>query len=67
MQSRKGQIMRRKNKGILPLWGQFHQQFGANCKCASSYSSAPVGAFQFYQQNYAQLHHHAQLENTLNF
>jgi hypothetical protein len=27
----------------------------------------PVGAIQFHRQNYAQLHHYAQLENTLNF
>jgi hypothetical protein len=27
----------------------------------------PVGAFQFHQQNYAQLHHYAQLENMVNF
>ncbi len=31
------------------------------------HSLAPVGDVQFYQQNYAQLHHYAQLENTLNF
>ncbi len=30
-------------------------------------SISPVCAVQFHQQNYAQLHHYAQLENTLNF
>ncbi len=48
-------------------WGQFHQPFGAKRKCSGSHSLAPVGAVQFHQQNYAQLHHYAQLENTLNF
>ncbi len=47
--------------------GQFHQPYGAELKCASSHSSMPVGAVQFHQQNYAQLHHYAQLENTFNF
>jgi hypothetical protein len=32
-----------------------------------SHSSVPVGAVQFHRQNYPQLHHSAQLENTLNF
>ncbi len=27
----------------------------------------PVGTVQFHQQNYAQLHHEAQLENMLKF
>jgi hypothetical protein len=47
--------------------GQFHQHFGAKRKCTGNHSSAPVGAVQFHQQNYAQLHHYAQLENMLNF
>ncbi len=37
--------------------GQFHQHFGAKRKCE----------VLFHQQNYAQLHHYAQLENKLNF
>ncbi len=45
----------------------FHQPFGAKHKCSGSHSSAPVGAIQFHQQNYPQLHHYTQLENTLNF
>jgi hypothetical protein len=49
------------------IWGQVHQPYGAERKCAGSHSSVPVGAVQFYQQNYAQLHHYAQLENTLIF
>ncbi len=36
-------------------------------KCLSRHSSVPVGVVQFHQQNYAQLHHCAQLENMLNF
>ena len=47
--------------------GQFHQPFGTKHKCAGSHSLAPVGAIQFHQQHYAELHHYAQLENTLNF
>ncbi len=47
--------------------GQFHQPYVVKHKCTGSYSSAPVGAVQFHQQNYAQLHHYTQLENTLNF
>jgi hypothetical protein len=47
--------------------GQFHQHFGAKRKCAGSHSSALVGAVQFHQQNYAQLHDYPQLENTFNF
>ncbi len=46
--------------------GQFHQPYDAERKCPSSHSSVPVGAVQFHQQNYTQLHHYAQLENTLN-
>jgi hypothetical protein len=51
----------------IVTWGQFHQPFGTKHKCAGSRSSAPVGAIQFQQQHYAQLHHYAQLENMLNF
>jgi hypothetical protein len=47
--------------------GQFHQPNGAERKCPGSHSLASVGAFQFHQQNYAQLHQYAQLENMLNF
>ncbi len=47
--------------------GQFHQPYAAKRKCVSRHSLVPVGAVQFHQQNYAQLHHCAQLENTLNF
>jgi hypothetical protein len=48
------------------FWGQFHQPYGAERKCVGSHSLAPVGAVQFHQQNYAQLHHYAHLENTFN-
>jgi hypothetical protein len=41
--------------------GQFHQPYGAKCKCVDSHSMALVVAVQFHQQNYAQL------ESTLNF
>jgi hypothetical protein len=34
---------------------------------ASSHSLATEGPVHFYQQNNAQVHHNAQLENTLNF
>ncbi len=46
---------------------QFHQPYGAKCKCASRHSLAPAVAIQFHKQNDAQLYHCAQLENTLNF
>jgi hypothetical protein len=36
---------------------QFHQPNGEKRKCAGSHSSVPVGAVQFYRQNYPQLHH----------
>ncbi len=53
----------------------FHHRTGVNfinllaqsAQCASSHSLAPVGDDQFHQQNYAQLHHYTQLENTLKF
>jgi hypothetical protein len=48
-------------------WGKFHQPCGAKRKCTGGHSLAPVGAIQFHQQNCAQLHHYAQLKNTLNF
>ncbi len=51
----------------LPTWGQFHQPNGAKCKCTSRHSLAPVSTVQFHQQNYTQLHHCAQIGNTLNF
>ncbi len=50
--------------------GQFHQHSGSKCKCAGSDSSLRQSfycIFQFHQQNYAQLYHYKQLENTLNF
>ncbi len=51
----------------MDTWGQFHQPSGTKRKCTDSHSSAPLGAVQFHQQNNAQLHPYAQLENTLNF
>ncbi len=47
--------------------GQFHQPYGAKRKCTSRHSLAPVNTVQFHQQNYTQLHHCAQVGNTLNF
>ncbi len=54
-----------KNSFPLELRGQFHQPYGTKRKCASSYSSAPIGAIQFHQQKYAQLYWYLRLENTL--
>jgi hypothetical protein len=34
---------------------QFHQPYGAKCKCSGSHSLAMIGAVQFHQQKYAQL------------
>jgi hypothetical protein len=53
--------------GRIDSRGQFHQPYGAKRKCAGNHSLALLGTIQFHQQNYAELHHYAQLENTLNF
>jgi hypothetical protein len=58
-----------KINGNYVVRGQFHQSFCTKRKCAGSHFLAPVVNLLRHsvQQNYNQLYHYKQLENTLNF
>ncbi len=48
-------------------WGTFTTTGLNFTSLLAQSTNAPVGVVQFHQQNYAQLHHCAQVENTLSF